>query len=164
MESCDDDVEVEVASPALIEGTVNVNKFHELMGHPSEAKTRLVAAYYGVKLSGQFKTCSACAKAKAKQANVPKKLKEGKRSTVPGERLSFDIASIKAQSYGGAKYWLLIMDDATGHIWSLFVKKKSEIAGLIVRLIKHLKKSMNYKTKFLRCDNAGENLMRGSLS
>ena len=33
-------------------------RFHELLGHPAEAKTRAVANYYGVKLTGEFKVCS----------------------------------------------------------------------------------------------------------
>ena len=137
----------------------DVNCFHELLGHPSEAKTRLVANYYGVQLSGKFKTCAACVKAKAKQADIPKKLEKGKRSDKPGEKLMFDISSIKTRSIGGAKYWLLVVDDATGFTWSYFLKKKSEVPETMVKLIKHLKKSMGYETTTMRCDNAGENLM-----
>ena len=83
------------------------------------------------KLSGKFEPCSDCAKAKAKQANVPKSIPDEKRSTVPGERLFFDISSIKSKSFGGAKFWLLIVDDATGFAFSYFLKKKSETAGKI---------------------------------
>ena len=59
-------VKPEFVAPALTSGTTcDVNLFHELLGHPSEEKTRLIAKYYGVELSGRFKTCGACAKAKA---------------------------------------------------------------------------------------------------
>ena len=114
----EDDKEPEMAAPVLTIGDFDVNHFHELLGHPSEAKTKLVAKYYyyGVELTGTFNTCAACAKAKAKQADVPKMLEKGKRSNKPGERLSFDVSSIKTLSYGGTKYWLLVMDDATGFI------------------------------------------------
>ena len=71
----------------------------------------------------------------------------------------FDVSSIKTRSIGGAKYWLLVMDDATGFTWSYFLKKKSEVPMTMVKLIKHLKKSMGYETTMMRCDNAGENLM-----
>ena len=47
------------------------------------------------------------------------------------------------------------MDDATGFKFSFFLKQKSETAGKVTELIKHLKE---YKVKFIRCDNAGENL------
>ena len=50
------------------------------------------------------------------------------------------------------------MDDATGFIWSYFIKKKLEVTGIIVKLIKHLKKAKSYDVKYLRCDNTRENL------
>ena len=40
--------EVEITTPALKEGPIGIMHFHELLGHPSEAKTRAVANYYGV--------------------------------------------------------------------------------------------------------------------
>ena len=95
-----------------------------------------VARYYGVKLTGEFKVCSNCAEAKA--AAIPKFVDDEKKSKTPGERLSFDVSSIKARSYGGAKYWLLVMDDATGFIWSFFLKYMSQVKDKIVELIKHL--------------------------
>ena len=49
-----------------------------------------------------------------------------KRSKIPGERLCFDVSSVKARSFGGAKFWLLVMDDATGYSWSYFLKQKSD--------------------------------------
>ena len=148
----------EIATPALKEGPIGIMRFHELLGHPSEAKTRAVASYYGVKLIGDFEVCSHCAEAKAKAAAIPKTVDDEKRSKKPGERLSFDVSSIKARSYGGAKYWLLVMDDATGFIWSYYLKYKSQVKDKMVELIKHLDQKYGYKVKFLRCDNAGENI------
>ena len=149
----------DVATPTLnSKSTVDVNYFHDLLGHFGEDKTRAVAKYYGIKLKGKFNPCSDCAKAKARQANIPKSIEDGKKSTIPGERLFFDISSIKSKSFGGAKFWLLIIDDATGQAFSYFLKKKSETARKIVGLIKHLESTLNYKVKFLRCDNAGENI------
>ena len=37
----------------------------------------------------------------------------GMLSVVPGERLCIDISSIKAKSYGGNKFWLLVVDECT---------------------------------------------------
>ena len=78
------------------EGPVDVMRFHDVLGHPSEAKTRAVACYYGVKLTGKFKVCTHCAEAKAKAAAIPKSIDEEKKSKVPAERLFFDVSSIKA--------------------------------------------------------------------
>ena len=65
---------------------------------------------------------------------------------------------IKTRSFGGAKFWLLLVDDATGFKFSYFLKRKSDTAARVVALIKHLKTTLNMQVKFIRCDNAGENL------
>ena len=52
--------------------------------------------------------CSDCAEAKARAAAIPKTVEDEKRSKTPGERLAFDVSSIKARSYGGAQYWMKI--------------------------------------------------------
>ena len=67
------------------------------------------AKIHSVKLSGEFRMCEECAIAKAWQKNVNKEWKGG--SQVPGERLYLDISSIKDISYGGPKFWVLIVDD-----------------------------------------------------
>ena len=137
--------------------SVDVNYFHELLGHFGEEQTRVIAIYYGVKLSGKFNSCSDCAKAKAKQANVPKGIPDEKRSKLPGERFFLLISSIKTRSFGGSKFWLLLVDDANGFKFSYFLKRKSETAGKVIALIKHLKATLNYQIKYICCDNAGEN-------
>jgi hypothetical protein len=59
-------------------------------------------------------------------------------------------------SFGGAKCWLLIVDDATDQSFSFFLKK-SDTAQTMVNLIKHLKEKERIEIKALRCNNAGEN-------
>ena len=39
------------------DGAIDINKFHALLGHVSEDKTRAVAKYYGAKLVGTFRAC-----------------------------------------------------------------------------------------------------------
>ena len=53
---------------------------------------------------------------------------------------------------------MLVLDQATGYMWSYFLKKKSELKGEPIDLIKDLKQKMKYEVKYLRCDNAGENM------
>ena len=50
------------------------------------------------------------------------------------------------------------MDDATGFIWSYFLKFKSQVKDKMVELIKHLDRKYGYNVRYLRCDNAGENV------
>ena len=70
---------------------------------------RLTAKANGWDLTGKFNTCVECAIGKAKQKNINKNWTSG--SKVPGERLYVDISSIKGESYGGAKFWALVVDD-----------------------------------------------------
>ena len=152
------ELESDVANATISnDEAIDVNEFHALLGHPSESKMRFIAKYYGVKLKGKLEVCSHCAQAKIRQANIPKEVPEEDKSDVPGERLHMDISSIKARSLGGAKYWLLVLDEATGFIFSYFLKQKSETASVIVGLVKHLQ-TLGKTTRFIRCDNAGENL------
>ena len=99
--------------------------------------------------------CEDCVISKAKQKNVLKA--SGNKSTVAGEHLFLDISSIKAVSAGGAKFWILIVDEATDMKWSYFVKLKSELKRKVIDFIKELKSKDNKFVKYIRCDNAGEN-------
>jgi hypothetical protein len=53
---------------------MSINRAHQLLGHKSEANTRLTAKALGLTISrGSMEVCEACALAKAKQKGVPKK-------------------------------------------------------------------------------------------
>jgi len=58
---------------------------------------------------------------------------------------------------GGNNYWLLDNDDYSCKSWCLFAKRKSDIAELVKPLLIELK-GANKPVKYLRCDNAGENI------
>ncbi len=47
-----------------------------------------------------------------------------------------DISSVKGKSYGGSKFWILVIDEATDMKWSFFVKKKNKLAEKVIGLIK----------------------------
>jgi histone deacetylase 1/2 len=146
-----------IATIALERGkTIDVHALHNMLGHPSEDTTRKTAAFYGWVVTGTFSTCVDCAIAKSKQRNVQRE--SDTKSTVPGERLFIDISSVKKKSIGGSKYWLLVLDDCTDYCWSKFLHTKSGQVDWIVALIKHLKVKDERHVRFIRCDNAGENL------
>ena len=73
-----------------------------------------------------MKPCEHCFVIKAKQKNVPKVTET--KSTVAGERLFVNISLVKFPSFGGSKFWLLLMDDASSKTDSFFLKEKSELA------------------------------------
>ena len=93
-------------------------------------------------------------KAKARQKNVNKEWKGG--SQIPGERVYLDISSIKDVSYGGSKFWVLIVDDYTNYCWSIFLKNKSDLKEKMFTLLTDLKIA-GIDIKYIRCDDSGEN-------
>ena len=100
----------EVAQPTLQPGQkVNIEELHERLRHISENSTQKTAKHYGVHLNGKLEPCEDCALAKAKQKSVSKVTPES-ASNIKGERLYMDISSICSVSYGGAKFWILIVD------------------------------------------------------
>ena len=131
-----------------------VNKLHQVFGHCGEECLRLTAKAYNWDLTGKLDACVDCAVGKARQKNVNKSWTGG--SKIPGERLFVDISSIKSESYGGAKFWALIVDDYTDFCWSFFLKKKSDLKCKVVDVINELK-AMERPVSFVRCDDAGEN-------
>jgi hypothetical protein len=80
--------------------SINLNKFHEMIGHCGVDCLKKAAQVHGLKLKGNLKVCKDCAVTKARQKNLNKDWKGG--SQVPGERAYLDISSIRDESYGGS--------------------------------------------------------------
>jgi hypothetical protein len=143
----------ETATPALEKGVrVPYKDFHERVGHASSEVTKATATYLEVLLTGKAEKCDNCAIAKARQKNMVKKTVD--KSKTPGKRLLIDISSVKSESRGGSKFWLLVEDEATNFNWSRFLKKKSDLAQEMIKLVKEI--NIKKKVKYIRCDNAGE--------
>jgi hypothetical protein len=111
---------------------------------------------YGFNSSGNFETCERRAIAMVRQKNVNKNWLGS--SNVPGERLYIDISSIKERSFGGAKFWDLIVDDCTDYCWSFVMKNKSDLKSKIKTLLTDLKIASLVLT-FIRYGNTGENMI-----
>jgi hypothetical protein len=110
----------------------DVNHLHKLFGHCGQEILNKTIKMYGFKSSGSFDTCEQCAIAKAQQKNVNKNWLGS--SNLPGECLYIDISSIKERSFGGAKFWALIVDDYTDYCWSFVMKNKSDLKTRIKTL------------------------------
>jgi hypothetical protein len=133
---------------------IDVNKFHEMIGHCGVDRLKKSANIHGLKLKGEFKVCEDCAVAKTRQMNFNKDWKSG--SQVPGERVYLDISSLKGESYGGSYFWALVVDYHTDYCWS-FLKAKSDLKGKFLTLLTDLKIS-GLDVKFIQCDDLGENM------
>jgi hypothetical protein len=115
---------------------VDINEFHKMLGRCRLDRLENTGKIHDFRLSGTFETCEVCAIAKARQKNLNKDWKGG--SEVPGERLYFDISSIKDTSYGGSKFWALIVDNYTDYCWSIFLKNKSVLKKQMLTLLTDL--------------------------
>ena len=109
-----------------------------------------------IKLKGDYTYCNGCSQEKMRQKNIPKS--KVKQANAPGDRLFLGISLIKYQSLGGARFWVLIMDDCSSFLSSFFLKKKSNLKNKGVFMFKKIENNFNLKIKRVRCENAGENL------
>jgi hypothetical protein len=146
---------MDTAAVSLADGaTIYINDFHKIFNHASEETLKYTAQAHGIKLKGNLKPCFAC-----KMANT-KKPKVAKQTLVIadkiGERIYMDISSIKSTSYGGRKFWLLLVDDKSDRSWSFFLKKKSDLQDTVMTFLRDMAKK-GTPVSFIRCDNAGEN-------
>ncbi len=149
-EKLDSSVKEKIARKAT-----EINIFHQRLGHPSEASTIKTAELNRIKLKGKFKTCESCIYGKAHQNPVKKWT--GTRATVPYERVFVDITSLQHTSLGGSKHWAVVVDDATRFRWSFFMKDKSCLSNIMTTYPTTVRQQ-GHSIKFIRCDNAGENL------
>jgi hypothetical protein len=98
--------------------------FHKKLGHPCKDLIKKTANYLGITLTGSWTECRECLMGKAKKKQLKKDSRN--KSAKGGERLGFDISYLKNSSFGGSKFWLLIVDEATSMVWSYFLRRKSE--------------------------------------
>ena len=88
--------------------------------------------------------CTDCDLSKSMQRAVNKMTVY--KNIIPGEKISIDISYVMCQSFGGSKYWDLVVDQATGFKWSLFLKSKDLLGKGVCELICNngqLKKILN---------------------
>jgi hypothetical protein len=124
-------------APISSERIFDINHLHKLFGHCVQEILNKTIKIYGFKSSGSFDTCGQCAITKARQKNVNKQWLGS--SNLPGERLYIDISLIKERSFGGAKFWALIVDDYSDYCWSFIMKNKSDLKTRIKTLLTDLK-------------------------
>ena len=142
--------------PMVAGMSYDINHMHKLLGHVSESTMKKTASYYGWKVSGLFQPCEDCNLAKPK--GKPLEKESGPRSITPGGCFFIDISSIKNTSYGGKKFWLLVVDECTNMSWSFFMNAKSELVEVMLKFLKDIQgKHGSHTGRIIRCDNAGEN-------
>ena len=74
------------------------------------------------------------------------------------KRLFFNVSSPSTPILDSKKHWLLIIDDSSNFIWSFFLKEMSNLADVMIGLIKNLKNKYCVQVQNFRCHNTGENV------
>jgi hypothetical protein len=131
-----------------------ISYLHKAFGHCGLETLKNTARMYGSRFTGQFEFCEDCAIEKARHKNI-NKVWSGS-SNIPGERLYVNISAIQERSFGGSKFWALVVDDFMDYCWSFVLKNKSDLKGKIKPLLTDFKIA-GIDVKYIRCDNAGEN-------
>ena len=135
---------------------LSMNDLHEKLGHPSADITKATATKLKLNMNeDKMEKCEYCDIGKMRKKNICKK--PLKRVAIAGERVYMDISYIKYPSAGGAKYWVLFVDDYSDFLFGTYMKNKSDLAHEGVKLINKIKNDYGVVIKTIRCDNAGEN-------
>jgi hypothetical protein len=90
----------------------DINAMHNLMEHAHFDAIKCSATYYGIKLSGEPRTCVSCALAKIRQKSINKVTLS--KSLKPRDRLYVDISGSiwrnMAELSIGSLLWMIILD------------------------------------------------------
>ena len=133
---------------------IDINIAHDKFGHISDKYIKKTLNGLGIGVTGTPSKCESCELSKAKHKVVKKATLV--RAKIPGERLFVDTAGPYSKAINGTRYWVQVVDDHTRMGFCYFLKSKDQIGGGLEILLAKFK-VYNYKTKYLRCDNAGEN-------
>ena len=129
--------------------SIPIWNFHQMTGHTGEYLMKTTADYMGIKLTGKLDPCETCAQVKIRQANIPKK-KEPQVPSRPGYRMYIDRSSLKHESKGGKRHWLIVVDEFSDCSHSFFLKRKSDQIELLPVWMKELKAKNGSDIKYVR--------------
>ena len=134
---------------------MDINEAHDKFGHIGQAALCATLKAINIQTTGVLRSCEGCSIAKARTKNLPKISMN--KAEHPGERLCTDISGPYKKSIIGNNFWALVVDEYSGKSWSYFVTRKSDLATKVTHLVSKLI-TAGFIPKFLRCDNAGENI------
>ena len=135
--------------------TCSPTYMHHILNHANSAVVKATAKKMHIKLVGPELTCESCAKAKAKVKRLNKESKAPPAKNL-GERVHFDLCTMRHTAYSGIKNWLLIQDEYTKFIWSRFLKLKSDLPQTMIDWLTGEEKKGSMVVSKFRCDNAPE--------
>jgi hypothetical protein len=140
---------------------MNIEKAHRLLGHMSEESTQKSAQALDWKLTrGTLGVCEPCSILKARRKNLPREDNVAKATKI-NDRMYLDQATLRKRDgslFGKAyKVWCLTVLEWSGlKHWMIHHTKNAMIEPMCERL--NRMKANNMMPKYLRMDNAGENV------
>ena len=147
--------------PATRPIKMSIMQAHSRLGHANEDMTRKTAKALGIIITkGSMGPCEGCSVAKAKQKNVPKHNVTHEKSTKFAERIFIDTTFLKMtedEPKITKPNMFIIVDEATNLKMVYFYDNKNDMVEPTCELIQKWK-SNNKAVKFVRMDNAGENM------
>ena len=105
--------------------SMDVNDFHNSIGHANVKALYKTAKQMGIKLTGIQEYCDGCAAAKAIKRSVPNVVDSFRKSSRPFKRIFMDLVDGYPKSTGGAKYLMQLLDDYTNFGWTVFLGDKN---------------------------------------
>jgi hypothetical protein len=133
-----------------------------MCGHMGHMEAREICDYYGQPITTRgFRQCVHCGKAKAKQLAVVQRNEEHVVAGPNEHRIFVDISSVKhgpeKKSLVSKPYWMLIVIEFVNFKLSEFLKHKSDLPEAACKIV-HKLQTEGVNVKYVRLDNAGENL------
>lgn len=128
--------------------------WHRRLGHVnSSALKRLHESVEGFPRTVMPDRCSSCTLAKMTRASFP----TSTTTTVePLELLSVDLAGPFDHTIGGARYFMIVVDDFSKNYHVELLRNKSGAVGLLKLLVRRWETQLGKRVKVIRSDNGGE--------
>lgn len=132
--------------------------WHRRLGHLSDSVlTKMNTAVSGLKIDGKIDNkfnCVSCCEGKQIRNSFGS---NGSRAKSTLEIIHTDLCGpSKIPTIGGARYFLLFVDDFSRMVFVYFLKKKDEAFSCFVDFKSQAENQLNKKIKILRSDNGGE--------
>ena len=131
--------------------------WHKCLGHPQDAAIKNGKN----SLSGMPKSdipnrkpiCPGCAKGKMHSKPFPE---SNSRAVAPFDIIHSDLKEISMISYHKYKYFVTFIDDYSGYLWTVLLKKKSDITQAIKQFLALIKNRYSKIPKSWRYDGGSE--------
>ena len=136
---------------------ISLNLWHRRLGHAGAQAIRTLAssdsAASEFNVMDEVVECDVCKQAKAQ--HKPFNDAENRASEAL-ERVHIDLAGPLTTSTNGFRYYLIVVDDASRHVETYFLREKSAALTAFEHYVTFWQKNKQKKVKILRSDNGGE--------